>query len=108
MEQKYAYVNVYEVECNYGGPEEGGWYFDSGILVPDMGEKVPLPEGWEDLDHMEQRAVIMPTLSRWGETCKAMNEGTLPRSSVNGSPDLIARWQDHPGENYPQTEPYYC
>lgn len=24
------YVNVYEVYRNYGGPEEGGWWFDSG------------------------------------------------------------------------------
>ena len=27
------FVNVYEVDRNYGGPEEGGWWFDSGTVV---------------------------------------------------------------------------
>jgi hypothetical protein len=28
--RKMWYVNVYEVDRAYGGPEEGGWYFDTG------------------------------------------------------------------------------
>lgn len=28
-----SYVSAYEVERHYGGPEEGGWWFDSGTLV---------------------------------------------------------------------------
>lgn len=27
------YVNVYQVGRAYGGPEEGGWYFDHGVPV---------------------------------------------------------------------------
>ena len=27
------YVNVYEVYRAYGGPEEGGWYYDEGTLL---------------------------------------------------------------------------
>lgn len=27
------YVNIYEVDREYGGPEEGGWWFTSGTLV---------------------------------------------------------------------------
>ena len=26
------YVNVYEVYSAYGGPEEGGWFYDEGML----------------------------------------------------------------------------
>lgn len=29
MRKRY-YVNVYEYEREYGGPEEGGWYYDAG------------------------------------------------------------------------------
>jgi|TARA_R110000796_G_scaffold214879_2_gene330865 hypothetical protein len=29
------HVNVYEVDRSYGGPEEGGWYYDTGTLVSD-------------------------------------------------------------------------
>ena len=27
------YVNVYEVDRAYGGPEEGGWWYDSGECI---------------------------------------------------------------------------
>lgn len=27
------FVNVYELSRDYGGPEEGGWYYDSGFPV---------------------------------------------------------------------------
>ena len=27
---KIYYVNVYEYGREYGGPEEGGWYYDTG------------------------------------------------------------------------------
>lgn len=27
------FVGVYDVDRGYGGPEEGGWYFDAGTLV---------------------------------------------------------------------------
>ncbi len=27
------FVNVYEVDRCYGGPEEGGWYYDAGQLL---------------------------------------------------------------------------
>lgn len=29
------HVNFYEVARSYGGPEEGGWYYDTGTLVSD-------------------------------------------------------------------------
>ena len=29
MHKRY-YVNVYEYSREYGGPEEGGWYYDAG------------------------------------------------------------------------------
>ena len=101
---RYAYVNVYEVECCYGGPEEGGWWYDAGTLVPDMGGKVPIDNG-DSFE--EQRAKVLPTLTRWSDECKAMNEGTLPRSSVVGTSDLEATWEDEPGKDYPQERPYY-
>lgn len=30
------HVNVYERHRNHGGPEEGGWWFDSGVYQPQM------------------------------------------------------------------------
>ena len=33
MSEKYYYVNEYEVDKKYGGPEEGGWYYDTGRFI---------------------------------------------------------------------------
>jgi hypothetical protein len=30
LETHDVWVNIYEVDRAYGGPEEGGWYFDTG------------------------------------------------------------------------------
>lgn len=31
------YVNVYEITRCYGGPEEGGWWYDEGEIVESHG-----------------------------------------------------------------------
>ena len=30
MQQRLMYVNAYEVTRHYGGPEEGGWWYNRG------------------------------------------------------------------------------
>ena len=32
-DEKFSYINVYLADRAYGGPEEGGWYYDYGIPV---------------------------------------------------------------------------
>ena len=29
----YVFINVYRVNRDYGGPEEGGWWYDTGEFV---------------------------------------------------------------------------
>jgi len=43
------YVCKYDVAQQYGGPEEGGWWFDSGYPVWRFCIPVPV---FEELDHM--------------------------------------------------------
>lgn len=31
-----SFVNVYELDRHYGGPEEGGWWFTSGTVVKSL------------------------------------------------------------------------
>jgi hypothetical protein len=31
--RKYWFVNIYELDRVYGGPEEGGWYYDIGTPI---------------------------------------------------------------------------
>ena len=32
-DEKFSYINVYLADRAYGGPEEGGWYYDYGIPI---------------------------------------------------------------------------
>lgn len=32
MKRKRYVVAIYEMDCCYGGPEEGGWWYDTGEL----------------------------------------------------------------------------
>ena len=98
----YAYVNVYAGERLYGGPEEGGWYFDAGTLLKVM--RVPI-EPTDTLE--EQRVKVMPLLKRVSRWCDRRNAGSYHRSSVVGDADYEARWEVKPGKDFPEEHPHY-
>ena len=61
-DEKFSYINVYLADRAYGGPEEGGWYYDYGIpvesrrvLSPAEGEVNPYSEYQEELEFIESR-----------------------------------------------------
>lgn len=94
------YVHEFDVELQYGGPEEGGWWYDSG----------------------------RPTGKRWGpfaleltasQTCRELNEheherrereerysytSVLARQSTHLAYDVS---RDEVAEAYPRTRPHY-
>ena len=53
-----TYVNVYHVDQAKGGPEEGGWWYDTG--VPHASIPVDEWAGPEDLD------TVRASWSAWG------------------------------------------
>jgi hypothetical protein len=77
------HVNVYLVDMAYGGPEEGGWYFDYGEVleshqVNSLSEAVTLKEKLEGKYSNEGRHEISSVLSRgvyrvWIETRAGKN-----------------------------------
>lgn len=83
------YVNVYRVTREYGGPEEGGWWFDTG--EPVMTQWSPTAEGadqvWEDL--------------------REQYPDTGKRDSVLGGDDYSVRIEPHEGKAYPEEYPHY-
>lgn len=92
----FKFVNVYYTDSGYGGPEEGGWYYDTGSLDSSYPVK-----GTED----EVRArlhEVQEIVDKRNE-----DEGNHKPSSVlcNG---WLACWiEDHPGKSYPEHRPYY-
>ncbi len=81
------YVNVYEIDRRYGGPEEGGWWFDSGTLV-DSTETASK----QDANRLSE-----------AKQTEYPNNG----SSVYRGGDYTVRIENHPGENYPTNRPHY-
>lgn len=83
------YVNVYEIERLYGGPEEGGWWYDAGTLV------------------FTEQVVGMKEAETLREDLHDDYPRTGNRYSVLGGEDFDIRIEDQPGEDFPQYQPRY-
>lgn len=86
---KYLYVNVYSVELMYGGPEEGGWWFDVGTFI--TGRKVKTRrKAWRIARRLEKHF-----------------PNTKARESVLGGEDYSVYIEDEPGRDFPERMPHY-
>lgn len=116
------YVNIYAVGRSYGGPEEGGWWFDTGEPVG----SIPI-----DMTDAERHALHLLVMQREGEDVdpevyakhfdgymRERAEGiraayldlypeTGKSSSVCGGEDYRIRVEDHIARAYPSERPHY-
>lgn len=93
--KRIQFVTVYETGRNYGGPQEGGWYYDTGTVVACF----PV------LRHRAERL-----LERVKDRCDRINREERRRcpSSVLSRGDYLVAWlEDRPGEDYPRERPGY-
>ncbi len=77
------YVNVYETDRAYGGPEEGGWYYTVGYPITSI-------QCATDAELEEARA--------W-----CVKRFKTPTSA----PDLKIRIENHFAAEYPTERPHY-
>ena len=92
---RYIYVNVYETGKDYGGPEEGGWYYDVGHPVKVM--PVPRDRAKRLLARVRER---LASINR--------NDRRRPGWSVLSTGDYLEAWvEDYPGREYPERRPTY-
>lgn len=118
------YVNVYEVGRAYGGPEEGGWWFDTGSPVAaipvaltedewdrahqqwehERGEE-PWPGDPEWSAHVDRltRAKARKEAEQWRERYPR----TGRRASVLGGEDYEVRIEQEWPEPYPKEVPHW-
>ena len=83
------YVNVYAVSRSYGGPEEGGWWYDTGTVVT----SVPV--------------IDRETAEEIADTLRTEYPDTGRSSSVLGGADYRVRVEDTPAASYPTERPRY-
>lgn len=88
------YVNVYRVSRYYGGPQEGGWYYDIGEPV----ESHLIHEGTPEAAKTQQEALQ----ARYADHQPRRN-----RFSVIGGADYVVTVEDHFARGYPEEEPTY-
>jgi len=96
VEREYGgvkFVNAYTVNRIYGGPEEGGWWFDEGYPVA----SVPIRE--------EDAAAQL----EWEEYLKTKVSWASPHDkySVLGHDVYEVGIEDHFARHYPETPPQY-
>ena len=115
-----VYLNTYETWQAYGGPEEGGWWYECGTPVQSvMISPLDFHEWLENADPAEMERM------RHGAT-QAYTEGRAPAAKDTGYGGyLFAPGSDEPlsyhrtddyrscfeecfAEAFPQERPYYC
>lgn len=102
-----VHVGVYELQQCYGGPEEGGWWYDAGDPVEYWPVRVRWTgDGTYDLTDDEQKFVERIE----GEIREEYVFGTTHRTSCGPSrgDDYTWRltWQEP--TSFPETRPHYC
>ena len=100
QEAPFFMVSVYLVDRAYGGPEEGGWYYDTGEPVAEEG--LPLPVVCSTRVEAAERVRIMQA-----ELDRTVNEGRPSTGSVLS----VGRYEAHISRGYPKAypseRPYY-
>jgi hypothetical protein len=98
MEIKWT-VAVYEINRQYGGPEEGGWWFDCGELQSN-----------HPIQGFETFAEAREALTKWDDELERVNkeEGRRHPSSVLCSGWLQAHIHEGlPPKYFPPKRPHY-
>jgi len=89
--EKVQCVNVYETWLNYGGPEEGGWWFEAGS-----------PEACHHVFSKKQAIRRAVELS---EEYDLANQPNISDSNCTTAIDI--RFSDKTAEAYPTIRPHY-
>ena len=89
------YVNVYKVDQGYGGPEEGGWYYDYGVTISSVQTSGATPE---------THAAVLAAANALADE---LNEGRPEIYSVSSEGRYSVSVEEEPAENWPQGPVYY-
>ena len=88
-------INEYNTRREYGGPEEGGWYYTAGEFVKTHSAHSTRREADKDLERMKMN--YLPRIRK----------GLAPRYSVQATYWPVLRVETHPGRDFPETRPHY-
>ena len=99
------YVNLYRMDRRYGGPEEGGWWYDQIVPLTNDDDYYDEPpfHGWFPTD------TLVETQERecrqWAER---ENANRPDIGSVASTGVFVVRVESWPASPEPAGRPYYC
>lgn len=93
-------VAAYLVDMAYGGPEEGGWWYEAGEPVVDS--DLPLPAFFTD---REEARLAVQTMQKTLDA--TVNVGRRPIGSVLSEGRYRARMEAGLPKPFPETLPHY-
>jgi hypothetical protein len=93
-------IAVYDVDRRYGGPEEGGWWYDAGTLVRVV----------RTMRHEQRAYDYCNRLNRkLRSRVYGPNQGKRELSSVLSDGVYEANvWECTAPAKFPESRPYYC
>jgi hypothetical protein len=94
-------VAIYLIDRAYGGPEEGGWYYDCGTpyLEPEAALHMRAFDRLSDAYHYSEH-LNLSVLPAW-------NEGRAEVSSVLSEGQYKALWSEGFPQPFPTSRPHY-
>lgn len=106
--------SIYDVNRCYGGPQEGGWWFDAYHHVKSFERDIPLVDvmSWQrDEEFGRSGNPIGDHLKALDRLVHHMNEADgkwRPLDSVLSNGKYIVLFEETPGENQTRECPQYC
>lgn len=115
-----VYLNTYARHMQYGGPEEGGWWYDCGTPLQSILYSNEDYDQWCDKQDWDQLKEIRD------KTTYTYTEGRCPKPISNStggytflpgtdipdkhifSDDIYSCFEEHFAEEYPAERPRYC
>jgi hypothetical protein len=96
--QSKFYVNVYSIDRCYGGPEEGGWWYDAGMPFDGIQRNSFGCDTQEEAERIQEW--LTKSLDRY--------QPQRNRYSVVGGADIDVFIEAAPPQPWPAERPYYC
>jgi len=113
--RKRLYINAYYVTRHYGGPEEGGWWYDAGRMAAQIPIEVDFKDQssddgqycglFQNMTNKSEIRVIDYVINHLYDTLGSDAWGSI--SSVNGGMEIRVALEDHEAESYPAERPHY-
>ena len=94
------YINAYCVTQAYGGPEEGGWWFDRGEPLESV--RCDTQQQFDAATLVVEWRYKVKDCDKWSRERKAG-----PHSCMRGAYSISVSVEDHFAEAYPRTRPHY-